>query len=1187
MSGKPGSPKRGQKGHMRRSDFHLQIQETSRQHRPVVCATWLALILAATLLTVAAPWGAAQEASGAITGKVSDPSGASVAGAQVTAKDVDRGTVFRTKTNTEGVYNLPRLPVARYDLRVEAPGFQTAVHQAFDLVLNQVAKIDLALTIGQVSQQIEVSGGGPLLQTQTTQLGTVMESRAIENLPLETRNYNQLALLMAGAVTTSPASFNTGQQTFNAGRPYINGNREQANYYLLDGMDNNEFVDNNVAYSPNVDAIQEFNVVTNNPNAEFGQFLGGVISVSLKSGTNKLHGSAFEFLRNDFVNANEWSRNFQSDPSVNSAPPNLRWNQFGGTLGGPVKKDKLFFFGDYQGSRFNTPATAGPITTFTQQELSGNLSDITGIQLHYPGTTVPMPANLTQAAVCSGGEKMGSAPCISGLSPAAMKILGALPKATGPGLLNNTLNSQHTYTNGDQGDLKVDWAATEKDQFFARYSQQHVENPTVNSQPLLYNSNGNNVFPLWNGVLDYTRTISPSIVNEARAGVNYFPAEANTQSLGSANVAGLIPGQPTAFLPGLFFSGAPVGGSLNGPFAFGTTYSPEVFHQTSIQAEDTAIWTHGVHTMRGGFQVIRYRNNYIPATSNDGAAGQIGFSGQYTSNAEADFLIGLPTYMGYGQGFAGTVGQRNSAFGAFFQDDWRVSRHLTVNLGLRWQLFTPVYEVGDRMTNFGEYSGRIMLAGRDGNSRALYDQYNRIANFLPRIGVAWTPWGDNTVIRAAFTRSSFQEGTGEYNRLATNAPWNTDLVNQTSAGLNGSIPANQITLDQGFGALGAAQGGIPCNINSVTSVPASCFAGVRIHMTDPNYRPAVSNQWNFTVQRQLHSSTTLQAAYVGQHTDHLAAIYFAGQSVLLPNGTVVPGPYLAGNPALKNAGTGQVRLNTTTGIQNYNAFQFSAQQRLSHGLTFQANYTWAKCLTNNQGYYGRYGDAEASQASADVAFQQYVYNTHLDYGVCDHDVTHVFNGYATYDLPFGHDRMFGKSANRVVDAVLGDWQVNTIFTVHGGFPISMLDWAGDAGTGSAQGRPDCVAPSRETPYQNYGGGGYIWFDPTTMRDPQPGHLGNCPVSSERGPGLKQVDVGLHKQFKLTERQKIEFRAEAINAFNTPVFTVQGYQIDVFSQSGSLVCNGGSNCSSNPSSLTGVVNSSKGARNLQFGLKYSF
>ena len=297
-----------------------------------------------------------QQITAAINGTVNDPSGSSIADAQITATDTDRGTVLSTKSNNAGSFDLPTVPIGNYVVRVERPGFQSQQSTVM-LVLNQIAKIDFTLKVGSVTTAVEITSAAPILQTESTEINTVMDAHEIAALPLETRNYNQLTLLIPGSVTTSPASFNTGQTTFNSGRPYINGNREQASYYLLDGMENTEFVDNNVAFSPNVDAIQEFNVITNNPGAQYGQFLGGVISVSTKSGTNQFHGDVFEFLRNDFFNANEWSRNFSSDPSVNSTAPKLRWNEFGGTFGGAAIKNKLFFFLDYQGSRFDVPST--------------------------------------------------------------------------------------------------------------------------------------------------------------------------------------------------------------------------------------------------------------------------------------------------------------------------------------------------------------------------------------------------------------------------------------------------------------------------------------------------------------------------------------------------------------------------------------------------------------------------------------------------------------------------------------------------------------------------------------------------------------------------------------------------------------------------------------------------------------
>ena len=1165
----------------------------SNEFRSLISRTTACTILAILALVSLAPTSWGQQVTAAIIGTVSDPSGAALPSATVTARDAERGTTWKAQTNTEGSYNFPRLPIGRYDLRVEASGFQTAVHAPFDLELNQTARVDFKMVLGQVSQTLEVSSAAPVLQTQTTEVGSVMEASAIANLPLETRNYNQLALLVPGAVTISPASFNTGLKTFNAARPNLNGNREQANYYLLDGMENTEFVDNNVAYSPSIDAIQQFNVITNNPDAEFGQFLGGVINVSLKSGTNSYHGDLFEYLRNDFFNANEWSNNFNGLPT-----PRQRWNEYGGTVGGPIKKNKLFFFADYQGSRFDLPATPSPKTTFTAADITGNLTDL-GTTLYYPGAVdangnrIPMPSNLNQAAICGAGQKMGVDPCINGISATALKIANALPKPNLPGQANGTINNLNNtvqnYTHGNQGDIKVDWNPTDRDHFFARYSQQHIVNPIVNSEVFQYSGSGSNVFPLQQAVLDYSRTVGSSFVNDFRVGMNYFPADANTQSLTTTAGANLIPGQPTQYLPGLSFASSKIGGQLNGPFAFGTSDGPEIFHQTSIQTSDTATWTKGAHTMRMGFQFNRYRNNYVPATSSDGAAGQISFSGSYTGNSEADFFLGLPAYMGYGLGYSGTVGQRNEAIGAFFQDDWRINRRLTLNAGIRYQVFTPIYEVHNRETNFNEYTGQIELAGMGGNSRALYNQYNGIANFLPRVGLAWSV-DDKTVVRAAFSRSSFQEGTGEYNRLATNAPWNVDLVGQWGAtNVDGAIPANQVTLDQGFGALGATSG---CTVQNVTSAPAACFAGVRIHATDPNYRPAVSNQWNLTIQRQITNGLTAQAGYVGQHTDHMAAIYNMGQNVLIqnpqPGGPYSePGPYLSGNPTLKDDGTGQQRLNTSTAIENYDALQLVAREQLKGGLSFQLNYSWAKCLTNNQGYYGRYGNAAASQTTADVSFQSYVYNIKLDYGLCDADVTNVFTGYVNYDLPFGHNRMFGKNSNKVVNAVFGGWHYDAIATAHGGFPISMIQFGYDPTGAYFQPRPNCDSPSIATPYKNFAGGGYVWFDPTTMSIPGPGQLGNCPISSERGPGIKQIDMSLSKRFSITERQAVVFRFDAINAFNTPIFAVNGYATDVFPGGGINKALYGVNPTYTAGIPTGVVNTSIGSRNLQFSLKYQF
>src|SRR5438874_6772684 len=316
------------------------------------------LLLLVGVLSILQPaWG--QEVTAAIVGTVTDPSGAPIKDANVTATDTERGTVRPAKTNDAGAYNITRLPVGTYELKVTAPGFQTSVRPAFTLVLNQTARIDLQMKVGQVTETVEVSGEAPVLQTERTEVSTIIDSQTNDRLPLATRNYVQLTLLAPGAVSPDPTNFNNGDNTANGARPYINGNREQANNFVLDGMDNNQVSDNLLGFTPTPDAIQEFNLITQNASAEFGNFMGGIVNTTIKSGTNAFHGDLFEYFRNDKLNSNQWENGFKG---VNSggAPlprPTLRWNMFGGTIGGPIIKHKLFFFADYQGQRFDHPSS--------------------------------------------------------------------------------------------------------------------------------------------------------------------------------------------------------------------------------------------------------------------------------------------------------------------------------------------------------------------------------------------------------------------------------------------------------------------------------------------------------------------------------------------------------------------------------------------------------------------------------------------------------------------------------------------------------------------------------------------------------------------------------------------------------------------------------------------------------------
>jgi len=1074
---------------------------------------WTCLLLVCAL--AGSVWG--QQVEATITGRVTDPSGAAISGAKVTATSVERGVSYPTTTNADGYYNLPNLPSGAYNVRVENPGFQAATQSNVTLQMNQVAKMDFQLQVGNVQTTVEVTSAAPLLQTESTLVGQVIDSRTDATLPLATRNYVQLTLLAPGTVHPDPSTFQSGLTTSSSGRPYVNGNREQANNFMLDGLDNNQVSDNLVGYAPSVDAIQEFNEITQNAPAEFGNFMGGIINTSIKTGTNQFHGDAFEFFRNDVLNSNSWQNNFND-----AAKAKLRWNEFGATLGGPIKHDKLFFFVDYQGQRFDTPTSFYATSVLTAAERTGDFSALlqqaTPIQLYNPfavsgGQRQPFQNNMIPSGL---------------LNPVAQKIVSdtsAYPLPTGPGLVNNFLVAQHTDINGDQGDARVDWSVTDKDRVFGRYSQSMITNPSTNNVPIFYNSFNN--YPVHTGVLDWVRTISPSIVNDARAGVNYVFINNGSASNSLSNFPTTVglPGVPSSNLPAMSFSGGLAAG-------FGNSDIYQLFADTVIQFEDTMTITHGSHVFHLGVQAWRDRIDTF-YSGNNGRAGTFTFDGRYTTPApgdtagtlngqnvatgagEADFLLGLASQIGGGVN-GGTWGQRSWVLGAFFQDDWHVSPNLTVNLGLRWELHTPWCEVHDRQVNFGLISGAIEYPDQNGENCALYNQYNGITNYQPRVGIAWNA-RKNTVVRAAYTLSNYLEGTGTNLRLPINPPFAHETFADYTRSQYSSLSVPPSTLSDGF---------LPLEAN-----PGNPFVGAGLRLWDPNVRPAVANQWNLTIQQQFAKDLTFQAGYVGQKTTHLMVPmpYFQGQ--LLSNGTVAPTIYLSGNPTLQNEIT-QISGTASNGNQSYNALQVVLQKRLSQGLEAQVAYTYSKCMTDSSGYYGSWGGAAVPTSP----YFQNLYDQKAEWGPCYYDSTHVFTSYATYDLPLGRDRKFGRDLNPVLNAIVGDWQVNAILSLHTGFPLTIS--ASDAsGTGSRGARANCLAPVQIYGEQNAPaslGGGYLWFNPADFGSEDPGTFGTCGVGTVRGPGLRTIDASAAKFFNLSERFKLEFRGEAVNLFNTPI-----------------------------------------------------
>ena len=1043
-----------------------------------------------------------QQITAAITGTVSDAAGAMVSGATVTATDMDRGTVFITKTNDSGIFNFVQVPIGTYEAKVEASGFETTIQSHITLVLNQTARLQFKMNVGSVTNTVQVTSEAPQLQSDTTQVSTLINSRAVTDIPLATRNYVELTLLAPGSVHPDNSSFNNGDNVASGARPFINGNREQSNNFILDGMDNNQTSDNLLAFTPSPDAIQEFNLITNNASAEFGNFMGGIVNASIKSGTNSFHGDVWEFFRNDVLNANQWENKL--NPTSVLSRPTVRWNMFGGTLGGPVIKDKLFFFVDYQGQRFDHPASSSFITVFTNEERAGNFSQISK-QLVDPITGVPYQNNQIP---------------MSQLNIVAANLFASkyYPTPINDQTSNNAINTTTQAYNADQGDVRVDYNITPNDRFEGRYSQGYQNDPGSNS--LLIFGNSFAQAPIHNVVGTWTHTFGPNILNEARLGTSWvtlFNGSSFDPSIGNLGTE-LGIANTNASGPGLLLLG--FGGGLAPSPNGGTTLTnigsqvvQQDFADTVIQFDDGVTITRGKHVFKTGFQMWRYRVN-TGYTGNTGEYGDILFGGgstgvDFVGDPAADFFLGYPEARGIGVSTSFVWHQLSWLFAGYGQDDWRVTPTLTLNLGLRYEAHTPWVELNNRQSNLDLTTGALELAGVNGYSRALYNSVYGLPAIQPRIGFAYSPEAmhGKTVIRGAYTISSYLEGTGTNLRLPRNPPFTPPEVGaqyasatvQTQAGPGGELPGDP-------------------------------FAGAIMYVWDKTVQPALDQQWNLTLQQQVTPTTTVQIGYVAQKADHLMVPMPYLQKQLV-NGVATTPLYFNNNPSLINV-LSNVSGTASVGYMRYNSLQAVLQKRIANGLEGQVAYTWSHCLTNNSGYYGTWGSAAGSSTAS--PYYQNLYNPGADYASCYYNASNILSAYATYNLPIGRGQRFAANMNPVVNQIVGGWQASTIISTHGGFPLAVYDNDGDAtGTGGRGARPDCGVQQvfkRSQLAPNFGG--YQWMSPSGFSDPAPGHFGNCPAQGPvAGPGYFAADIGLMKNFHITEAKYVQFRTDFLNAFN--------------------------------------------------------
>jgi len=1154
-------------------------------------------VLSASLALVSMTQSAwAQEVTGSIVGTITDPSGAPIKGATVTATDTNRGTLWSAKTNDTGAYSLLRLPIGSYGVKVSASGFDTAVYPAFALDINQTARVDVKMKVGAVTESVEVTSQAPVLQTDNAQVGTVIDSATTDNLPLETRNYVQLTLLSPGAISVDPSSMNLGSNTAEeGGRPYINGNREQSNNFLLDGIDNNQASDNLLGYTPSPDAIGQFDVIQQNASAEFGNYNGGIVNATIKSGTNSFHGDVFEYFRNDIFNANKWenglTRGGASQPGVTNADgvintPKLRWNMFGGTLGGPIVKNKLFFFADYQGGRLDHPSSSNQIFVLTPAETQGNFGQLlqqsTPVQLYNPCATGTGGSSGKTCNIVAGGARTPFAGNIiptNMLDPAftALVTNPLYPKATttlsnGYGGAFNTVAQQY---NSDQGDIKVDFKASDKDSMFARFSKGDQFDPTTNSVALFPNTI--NEAYLLNGAVNWTHSFTPNLMNEARFGKNNVRLTTGLSTFNSSvgqlgDKIGITDGNPGSLvgLPSLNFGGG--SGTNPNPGTLSPLGSSEVvqrFNTTVTQFDDVLIYMHGRHTIKTGFQVNRYNLNVF-YSGNGGELGLqifgLGPGGNYSGTSvggtpvggdpAADWALGLPQDVARGTSGGGWH-QRDWLFGGFVQDDWRATDSLTLNLGLRYEARTPWIESNNNQDSVNIYTGAIQFVGNtpvpagvvgtNGFSRSLYNSDYGLLDWQPRIGFAWSPksWGGNTVVRGAFDVSSYLEGTGTNLRLTQNPPFTPPQVE-----------ASNVTTGSGYNTETAFSAAAPPAGNP--------FVGATLLAWSGTVQPAVSDQWNLSVQRQIANNTTVQLGYVGQRTTHLMVPEWLAQGDLQAGGSVTY-PLIGGMNSDQTFGPnhlGNVKNTASVGNMNYNSLQAVLQKRLGNGLDAQVAYTYEKCMTNDDGYYGTWGGARLTTPSGN--YWQNLYNPNGDYAQCYWDSKHVISAYAVYAIPFGKGQRFGGNAPSVVNAVAGNWSINPIVSIHSGFPLSLYG-SDDSGTGSPESRPNCLGPVQYP--KTVSSAGMLWFNPSSFANAPTGTFGTCPAQGPViGPGFVDFDVSMQKNFPIGERMRFQFRTDFLNIFNHPNLGAPN---------------------TNVGSGFGILNSSQDARELQFALKFYF
>jgi len=1096
-----------------------------------------------------------------LQGTITDSQNAAVSGASLTVTSTSNGRTTSVTTNELGYYTVSALPPGHYRVDVTQQGFKK-VSRELDLQVAQVGVVDFQMTLGDVTQSITVEAGSPVIDPADSALGEVVESRQVTELPLNGRNFTQLATLVPGASrgiptgSNSATGINNNAETFRFGQEggaslAVNGLRPQSNNFILDGIDNNETLVNTIIFFPPADAIDEFRVQTSVAPAEFGRAGGALVITSLKAGTNDIHGSAFWFNRNTSLNAKDFFTS-QGTPT-----PAFNRNQFGGTVGMPIIKNKLFVFGDYEGLRLNQPSNVGFATVPTDLMRKGDFSELlcTG-NPGCAGTGISGPIAILDPTTGTQFMGTGAQPNViptARINKVGQAYLNIFPEpncthATNSScfsLFDNYTNTAKIIEKWNDFDIRTDFVINSKNTLFGRFSRSRVDQTHTTLFPNIPSCAGfgcgTNFNHPYGASIGLTSTLSTSLVNEARVGfVRTFYGFLNPDN-GTAICTQIgIVNCNTSLLGGI----ALIGG-FNSQIQYTGDGGPYLIPQTGLNYNDSLTWVKGKHTVKVGGNVIRrelnlFRGNnakgYFQIAGNgSGACCGAGQGHKNTGYEVSDLLAGFVDGYSHGTPF-GTVGTRSWENGFFAEDDFRVTQRLTLNLGLRYDILTWPVEVENRQANFDLVTGALVVAGSNGASRQLIP--NDYHNFGPRLGFAYQLTGDGkTILRGGYGLFYFIDRGGIANQLAQNPPFAGENSASYATGaritLSGSLPCEPTCTQAQLiatNATGPLPNGSFATLNLAAPTGVSVIADLPTNLT-----PMVS-QWNLQVQRSVGTNQAVSLAYVGTHGAHLTRNYNANQQLFdSPSGTSL----------FPNLG-GSITTQDNRGKSDYHSLQAQYERRMTKGLQFLGAFTWSKTIDDACG-------------SIDTCQPQLYTDYTIERGLSNQDQPYRLVLSSLYELPIGKGKRWAGNASRALDYVVGGWQINGIYVLQAGQPFSATV---DGSPGST--RADLVGKLGVNPgnLTNYVNETYqmqtcpgsplpisIPVAPFALPLssaglgsaglPCPGGVFIAPGTAGRdilrGPGSSNLDFALFKNFVVTEKLKGQFRVQAYNISNTPHF----------------------------------------------------